>query len=97
MGKGDIWYKYKPRKVLAFRFGYHETPQWFYDKVNSNEIELINDELCTIEVENHLQMVETVEIYKGDYVVLGAYGDVMNFTVNEFIRIFEEVYKEDVL
>lgn len=63
-------YRKKPVVIEAFKYGIDHRPDWFMDKVTTNDIITYNDH-CTI---NTLEGIMTGNY--GDYIIQGVQGEI---------------------
>lgn len=87
-------YKKKPVVVEAFRFGSDSMPDWFMDRVTSNDVILYNcgshytsDPYCCIKTLEGVMRCDC-----GDYVIQGVNGEIYPCKSD----IFEKTYEEEV-
>lgn len=84
-------YRKKPVIIDAFRFRINDIPDWFMDKVSTNEITMHETQkpgyksCCLI---NTLEGVMRGE--EGDYIIKGIKGEIYSCKAN----IFEESYEK---
>lgn len=84
-------YRKKPVEIEAFRFYVDPMPDWFMDKVTSNEVILHN---CDYRTEGNLAycIIKTLEGEMrgngGDYIIRGVQGEIYPCKPD----IFEETY-----
>ena len=88
-------YKKKPVVVEAFQFYVDPMPDWFMDKVSSNEIVLkncdhdrysIDDAYCEIKT-----LEGTMQANGGDYIIKGIEGEIYPCKTDIFKRTYERV------
>jgi hypothetical protein len=83
-------YRKRPVVIEAFQLGIHYVPDWFMDKVSSNDIILYN-----ISENDGYAEIKTLEgIMKanhGDYVILGVQGEVYPCKPDIFNSTYEWV------
>lgn len=87
--KFDKWFKRKVSYTRAFRFGYDDKPDWFYIKINENYIDYQSDDLCVLTIDDDLYGSRDEQVKSGDYLALNCFGDVIKYTPDEFIALFE--------
>lgn len=87
-------YRKKPVVIEAFLFGIDNIPDWFMDKVTSNDVTLYSDDMylnsvmwCEI---NTLEGVMTAN-YGKDYIVKGVDGELYPCKKDIFEKTYEAV------
>lgn len=78
-------FRKKPVVVEAFRYGIDDRPDWFTEKVNTNEI-VTNESHCDI---NTLEGVMRGNI--GDHIIQGVKGEVYPCKSDIFLATYEPV------
>jgi len=81
-------YRKKPIVIEAFRFRIDNCPDWFMDKVTTNEI-ITSPEKCDIHT---LEGVMTAS--KGDYIIRGIAGEIYPCKPDIFEASYEPVTEE---
>lgn len=83
-------YRKKPVVIEAFKLGVDYIPDWFMNKVSSNDIILRGEyrDLQSAEI-NTLEGVMTAN--KGDYVIQGVKGEIYPCKPDIFEATYEEV------
>jgi len=75
-----VKYRKKPVVIDAFHFGYHNVPDWFMDKVSTNEIVMINCYKHTDPETQWFAEIKTLEgvmlARGGDYIIKGVQGEI---------------------
>lgn len=83
-------YKKKPVVIEAFRFQIDGVmPDWFADRVTSNEIVIYIDGTCDIKTLEGIMKSD-----KGDYIILGVKGEIYPCKPDIFEMTYEEVKNE---
>ena len=76
MGK----YRKKPVVIDAFKFYVDNMPDWFMDKVSSNEVILMNCNYNRYTIDEAFCKIETLEGtmfgYGGEYIIKGVQGEI---------------------
>jgi len=87
-------YRKKPVEVEAFKFYVDAMPDWFMDKVSSNEVTLHRcnyDKYSIEEAYCHITTLEGVMLGSGgDYIIKGVQGEIYPCKTD----IFEETYEK---
>jgi hypothetical protein len=73
----------RPYKIEAFQYNIDPRPDWFQDKVSSNEIKTYDD-FCFIQT-----LEGKMEVQKGDYIIKGVEGELYPCKKS----IFEKTYR----
>lgn len=85
-------YRKKPVVIEAFKYGYDARPDWFCDKVTSNDIVTYWDEPMH---ENTYCIVKTLEGQMrgdyGDYIIKGVQGEIYPCKPDIFDKTYEKV------
>lgn len=91
-------YRKKPVEIEAFRLGIDYIPDWFMDKVTSNEVILHRISFDESRANNYGQMlckIKTLEgvmqAYEGDYIVKGVQGEIYPCKPDIFEKTYELV------
>lgn len=88
-------YKKKPVIIDAFQFYVDPMPNWFMDKVTTNEVILSNCGYSHSSIENAYCEIETLEgIMKGnggDYIIKGVQGEIYPCKSDIFEATYEKV------
>jgi len=88
-------YKKKPVVVEAFKFYVDEMPDWFMDKVSSNDVILHNCNYDKHSIEEAYCEIKTLEGVMvadgGDYIIKGVQGEIYPCKPDIFKRTYEEV------
>lgn len=82
-------YRKKPVIIEAFRMGVDYIPDWFMDKVTSNEIKLsrnLNETYCYIKT-----LEGTMKADYGDYIIRGVNGEIYPCKPDIFEKTYERV------
>ena len=88
-------YRKKPIEIEAFRIGIDYIPDWFMDKVSTNEIilhgkstafEHYNDTHCTIRT-----LEGNMRAEYGDYIIKGVNGEIYPCKPDIFEKTYGEV------
>ncbi len=91
-------YRKKPVIIEAFRIGIDYIPDWFMDKVSTNEIilhdssnifEHYDDTSCTIKT-----LEGNMEGNYGDYIIKGVNGEIYPCKPYIFEKTYEKVYEK---
>lgn len=73
-------YRKKPVEIEAFKFYIDDMPDWFMDKVTSNDIMLYNCDFKEFAVEEAFCLIYTLEgtmrANGGDYIIKGVQGEI---------------------
>ena len=84
-------YRKKPVEVEAFRMGIDNIPDWFMDKITSNEIILsrnLDETYC------HIETLEgTMKADYGDYIIRGVNGEIYPCKPDIFEKTYERAEK----
>lgn len=82
-----MMYRKKPVEVEAFRMGIDDIPDWFMDKVTSNEIILsrnLDETYC------HIETLEgTMKADYGDYIIRGVNSEIYPCKPDIFLKTYE--------
>lgn len=87
-------YRKKPVEVEAFKFYIDPIPEWFMDKVTTNEITLRD---CNYRMEGNLAycLINTLEGEMkgnaGDYIIKGVQGEIYPCKPDIFEQTYEKV------
>ena len=84
-------YRKKPVVVEAFKFGIDYIPDWFMDKVTTNEIILHDSsiaDICNVDI-NTLEGV--MHASYGDYIIKGVNGEIYPCKPDIFEKTYEPV------
>jgi len=88
-------YKKKPVVVEAFQFYVEPMPDWFMDKVSSNEIVLknCNHDKCSVNYAYcEIKTLEgTMVANAGDYIIKGVEGEIYPCKTDIFNRTYERI------
>jgi hypothetical protein len=88
-------YRKKPVVIEAFRFYIDDMPDWFMDKVSTNEITLHNCAYGVYPLEDSYCLIETLEGLMrgegGDYIIKGIQGEVYPCKSDIFEATYEKV------
>lgn len=82
-------YRKKPVEIEAFRFGIDNMPDWFMDKVTSNEIILhfyFYKQWCEIKT-----LEGVMKAYEGDFIIKGVKGEIYPCKPDVFNQTYEMV------
>lgn len=88
-------YRKKPVVIEAFRFYIDEMPDWFIDKVTSNDIDLHNCNYRRYEINEAYCEINTLEgimrASGGDYIIKGVNGEIYPCKPDIFEKTYELV------
>jgi len=80
-------YRKLPIEIEAFRFQLDEyMPDWFADKISSNDIIIYEDGMCDIKT-----LEGTMCSSKGDYIIKGVNGEIYPCKPDIFEKTYEKV------
>lgn len=83
-------YRKKPVVIEAFKYGIESIPDWFMDKVSTNEITLRGEYKDPSHCE--IQTLEGTMIGKvGDFIIKGVAGEIYPCKPDIFEKTYEEV------
>lgn len=89
MGK----FRKKPVVIEAFRFYVDPMPDWFLDKVSSNEVVLVNCNYALYTVDDARCEIKTLEGVMtgngGDYIIKGVQGEIYPCKPDIFAATYE--------
>ncbi len=95
-------YRKKPVEVEAFRLGIDYIPDWFMEKVTSNEVTIHRIPFDESRANNYGQMwceIKTLEgvmkAYEGDYIIKGVKGEIYPCKSDIFNQTYEVVGGSD--
>jgi len=90
-------YRKKPVVIEAFRFYVDPMPDWFMDKVSSNDVILNNCNYDTPQDDPPYCEIETLEGVmignEGDYILKGVQGEIYPCKPDIFEATYDEVNK----
>ncbi|MFS0904137.1 hypothetical protein AB3N02_13870 [Priestia aryabhattai] len=90
-------YRKKPVVIEAFKFYVHPMPDWFMDKVTSNDVILrkcnykkysIDEAYCEIKTLEGTMVAEG-----GDFIIKGVKGEIYPCKPDIFYQTYEEVFE----
>lgn len=88
-------YRKKPVVVEAFKFYYDAIPDWFMDKVSSNDVILRNCNYNRYNAEDAFCEIKTLEGIMignaGDYIIKGVQGEIYPCKPDIFKQTYEKV------
>ena len=88
-------FRKKPIVVEAFQFYVDPIPDWFMDKVTSNDVTLRNCNLKRYSIEEAYCEIKTLEgVVRGnggDYIIKGVQGELYPCKSDIFKQTYEEV------
>jgi sulfatase maturation enzyme AslB (radical SAM superfamily) len=88
-------YRKKPVEIEAFMFYFDPMPDWFMNKVSTNEIKIFNCEYfrhTSDEAYCHINTLEGVmEARGGDYIIKGVKGEIYPCKADIFEMTYEKV------
>lgn len=88
-------YRKKPVEVEAFQFYIDNIPDWFMDKVTTNEITLHYCNYRGYPIEDAYCLINTLEgvmrANGGDYIINGINGEIYPCKQDIFEKTYEEV------
>ena len=88
-------YRKKPVVVEAFKFYVDPMPDWFMDKVTSNDIILRHCDYNRYEIDDAFCEIDTLEGTMigngGDYIIKGVHGEVYPCKPDIFEKTYEKV------
>lgn len=79
-------YRKKPIVIEAFKYNIDPRPDWFQDKVTTNEIVTYPDDSCWIKT-----LEGTMQGLKGDYIIKGVAGEIYPCRADIFNATYESV------
>lgn len=92
-------YRKKPVVIEAFKFYVDNIPDWFMDRVSSNDIVLRNCDYHKYPIEEaycEINTLEGVMIGKGgDYIIKGINGEIYPCKPDIFDKTYEKVELEN--
>lgn len=88
-------YRKKPVEIEAFRFYVDDLPNWFMDKVSSNDVILINCNYNQYDMTDAYCEIKTLEGTMigngGDYIIKGVQGELYPCKAEIFWQTYEKV------
>jgi len=88
-------FRKKPIEIEAFRFYIDYIPDWFMDKVSSNDITLINCDYKRYSINEAYCEIKTLEGVMrgngGDYIIRGVYGEIYPCKPDIFNKTYDAV------
>lgn len=91
-------YRKKPVVIEAFKFYVDDIPDWFMDKVSTNEITIHNCDYSRYGIDEAYCLINTLEgVMKGDggdYIIRGIDGEIYPCKPDIFAKTYEKVEKE---
>ncbi|WJV20747.1 hypothetical protein QU593_10055 [Rossellomorea marisflavi] len=88
-------YRKKPVEIEAFKFYVDPMPDWFMDKVSSQEITLLNCNYNRYTIDQAFCRINTLEGTMegrgGDYIIKGVQGEIYPCKPYIFEQTYEEV------
>lgn len=88
-------YRKKPVVIEAFKFYADPMPDWFMDKVSTNEVILMNCNYDRYDINEAYCLIQTLEGTMqgngGDYIIKGVQGEVYPCKANIFETTYEKV------
>jgi len=88
-------YRKKPVVVEAFKFYVDPMPDWFMDKVSSNDVILRNCDYRRFDIDMAYCEIETLEGIMigngGDYIIQGVEGEIYPCKPDIFEKTYEKV------
>jgi hypothetical protein len=86
-------YRKKPVEIEAFQFGIDYIPDWFMDKVTTNDVILKGDR--SVNLHNGGADINTLEgimhANYGDYIIKGVAGEIYPCKPDIFMKTYERV------
>ncbi len=90
-------YRKLPLEIEAFKFYVDSMPDWFYEKVETNDIILINCDYKKYGIDEAHCEINTLEgimiANGGDYIIKGVNGEIYPCKADIFEKTYEEVKK----
>lgn len=90
-------YRKLPLEIEAFKFYVDSMPDWFYEKVEKNDIILRNCNHKKYGIDVAYCEIKTLEgtmvAFGGDYIIKGIKGEIYPCRADIFEKIYEEVKK----
>ena len=90
-------YRKKPVEIEAFRLGIDYMPDWFMDRVTTNDI-ILRPGLIP-DVRNLLAEINTLEGVMradyGDFIIRGVEGEIYPCKPDIFVKTYEKVCEEE--
>lgn len=87
-------YRKKPVVIEAFKFGHDNIPDWFMDKVSSNEIFLVGNghplERGSINYADIKTLEGVMTAFVGDFVIKGLKGEIYPCKADIFEMSYEK-------
>lgn len=84
-----------PVEIEAFKFYVDDMPDWFMDKVSSNDIKLVNCDYSRYRQEDAYCEINTLEgvmrANGGDYIIKGIQGEIYPCKTDIFWKTYERV------
>lgn len=94
-----IKYRKKPVEIEAFRFYVDDMPNWFYEKVITNEVILKNCNYKEYSIEEAFCEINTLEgimrANGGDYIIKGINGEIYPCKADIFEKTYEKVESDE--
>ena len=87
-------YRKKPMVIEAFRYGIDYIPDWFMDKVTSNDVILRNNPNFMPESECYCEIRTLEGVMRGnygDYIIKGVHGEIYPCKADIFNETYEKV------
>lgn len=88
-------FRKKPVEIDAFKFYVDEMPDWFMDKVSSNDVILRNCDYRRYDKEDAYCEIKTLEGVMrgngGDYIIRGVQGEIYPCKPDIFEQTYEKV------
>ena len=87
-------FRKKPIVIEAFRFGVDCWPDWFHDKVTSNDV-ITSGQYKDLESCKIKTLEGTMEARKGDWIIKGIRGELYPCKSDIFEKTYERFDDED--
>jgi len=88
-------FRKKPVEVEAFQFYIDGMPDWFMDKVSTNEITIHNCNYNRYDIDEAYCLIDTLEGTMqgngGDYIIKGVNGEIYPCKPEIFAKTYEKV------
>lgn len=84
-------YRKKPVEIEAFRLGIDCIPDWFMDKVASNNVNIVINLLGAVRMANIKTLEGTMTAREGDFIIKGVEGEIYPCKADIFYATYEAV------
>ena len=84
-------YRKKPVEIEAFRLGIDCIPDWFMDKVASNDVNIVINLLGAVRMANIKTLEGTMTAREGDFIIKGVEGEIYPCKADIFYATYEAV------